>query len=550
MKRYFALISRHSLTILTFLCLTGTVFSLPAQPSTNHPPNIIVILADDLGFSDIGCYGSEIRTPNLDRLASEGVRMTRFYNTARCCPSRASLLTGLYPHQAGMGLMSDQEITIPSYQGYLNKQSATIAELLSEKGYHTSISGKWHVGDERENWPDKRGFERSFSFIHGASSYFDNGRYRNKDWPWSDGEIFTVLDGKKFDYPDGTYSTNLYTDYALKFIAEAQQQDRPFFLYLAYTAPHWPLHALPEDIKKYKGKYDQGWDQIRKQRLEKQKTLGLFSANQMLSFRDPDVPAWETLSEVEQSKYARMMEVYAAMIDRMDQNIGRVIEHLESMGILDNTLIVFLSDNGGCRAEWIPYKESRFSEDATIGSPESFTGYGKGWANVSNTPFRNFKATVHQGGIASPLIARLPGSVKPRSLNTALTHITDIMPTCLELAGVDYPETFNGNKLKALPGKSLLPMFSGETTSVERTLFFEHSGRRAMIRNQEKLVWMQPQEWEYYDLSIDPVESQDLVPMADPAQLSDMIFRYNRWAHEAGVFPKHIVNLRTVTKHD
>lgn len=517
-----------------------------ASESSATRPNILLILADDMGYSDLGCYGSEIETPHLDQLAANGVRMVQFYNTARCCPSRASLLTGLHPHQAGMGLMSDQSNTLPSYQGYLNEHCVTIAELLGKAGYHTSIAGKWHVGEEQENWPDRRGFQRSFAFIHGAGSYFDNHPYRNAQWPLSDGEVFTTLDGKVFDYPDGTYSTDLYTDYALSFIREAQAQQQPFFLYLAYTAPHWPLHARTDDIAKYKGQYDKGWDRIRNARLDKQQQLGLMPATATLSARDPKVPDWETLNEKEASKYAQMMEVYAAMIDRMDQNIGRILSHLEKTHALEHTLIVFLSDNGACPSENIAYRHERFSEDAVIGSAESFSGYGTGWANVSNTPFRNFKSTVHEGGIASPLIAHFPDLIPPNTLNASLAHICDIMPTCLELAGVAYPESFSGYSLTPLPGHSLLPAFSGNALQRNAPLCFEHNGNQAILDPPFKMVMKAPSEWELYDLSSDRIESHDLMSEASPDKIASMLSHYHQWCDEVGVFPKSIVNRRTL----
>jgi arylsulfatase len=362
-----------------------------------------------MGFSDIGCFGSEIiETPNLDRLASEGVIFTQFYNSARCCPSRASLLTGVYPHQAGMGSMTDQEISLTSYQGYLTDKVLTIPQILKKNGYRCYISGKWHLGDEEEHYPLKYGFDRCLALIQGASSYFEDIPYRNEEWPWGSTDNFHMNDNVRFDYPKGTYSTDLYTDYAIEFINESRELSKPFFLYLSYTAPHWPLHALPEDIAKYDTKFNIGWDQLREMRYENLLSLGIIDSLHTLSKRNGNVKTWESLSEADKNDWSDKMEVYSAMIDRLDQNIGRLIEYLKKNDQYENSLIMFLSDNGGCRAEMVQYLSENFSYEAPAGSPRSFDAYGQGWANVSNTPFRRFKAEVYEGGIASPFILSFP----------------------------------------------------------------------------------------------------------------------------------------------
>ncbi len=513
-------------------------------------PNIIIILADDMGYSDLGCFGAEvIRTPHLDRLAAEGLMLTRFYNAARCCPSRASLLTGLYPHQAGMGSMTDQEIDLDSYAGHLSEHAVTIATVLKQSGYDTYASGKWHVGEEREHWPLQKGFDHCFSFIQGASSYFSNHPYRSSEWPWSDGTLITVEDEEFFQYPSDTliYATDLYTDRAIRFSEMSLASGNPFFLYLAYTAPHWPLHALPEDMEKYRGLFGQGWDRLREQRYENQVENGLFPAAWELSPRDPGVPAWDSLSPEKQQYYSTLMEVYAAMIDRLDQNIGQLLGHLESSGQMENTVIFFLSDNGGCRAETVPFLHAYFSRDAAPGSPRSFTGYGPGWANASNTPFRLYKATVHEGGIATPFIAWNPARIAPGSIDHTPGHVVDLMPTCLSLAGGAYPEIHEGNRILPMEGVDLSPLFRGQRISRTAPLFFEHHGNQAAMDGEYKLVRQAGRPWELYHMEEDRTELHDLVPGIDQHVLDDLLGAYRDWESYAGVYPSDIVRKRTRT---
>lgn len=543
---------RHLGTLITALLLLLPPASSAAETSEADRPHFIVILADDMGYSDIGAFGGEIATPRLDRLAEDGLLMTRFYNAARCCPSRASLLTGQHPHAAGMGSMSDQEIDLPSYRGYLGPDVVTLAELLGPAGYDCHISGKWHVGHREEHWPGQRGFDRVFSFIHGASSYWDNGPYRNSEWPWSDGRIFTVLDGEIRDYPEGTYATDLYTDYGIRFIDESLAGDRPFFLYLSYTAPHWPLHAPEEDIARYRGRYDAGWTAIREERAERQRETGLFPASYPLPESDERIPAWENLPRDEKARLARKMEVYAAMVDRMDQNIGRLVDHLGAAGELENTLIVFLSDNGASPAGGVSYLHERFDPDAPPGGPDSFTAYGRGWAEVSNTPFRNYKATVHEGGVATPFIAHWPRGIPAGLVSHEPGHLVDLMPTLMELAGADYPEERNGESIRALAGKSLTPLFSGQSAaepdaadSGPRELGFEHHGHRAFLRGRHKLIGPRDGEWEYYDLSEDRTETEDRIDSIPAGELDRLMRGYRLWAAEQGVFPEDIVDKRT-----
>jgi arylsulfatase len=514
------------------LLLTFLFFITLASLAQTKKPNIIIILADDMGYSDIGSFGSEIKTPNLDYLAKSGTRLTQFYNASRCCPARASLLTGLYQHQAGVGHMVNER-THPSYQGYLNDHCITIAEALKTNGYQTFMAGKWHVGEKRPHWPLDRGFDRYFGLINGANSYFENRPYRPNQ------KLNIVLDNEPYTTPPNYYATDAYTDFALQFI-EQGSKDKPFFLYLAYTAPHWPLHALPEDIKKYKGKYLKGWDVLRKQRLEKMKQSGIVSKSTSLSPRDTAIPDWNSLSNAEKTRWDDKMAVYAAMIDRMDQNIGRLQKKLKELGQDKNTLIFFLSDNGasnedidgaGFTPEIIEANKKMASERG------SFTAYETVGANVSNTPFRQYKHTEFEGGTASPFIAYLPGMIKAGRLTNQPAHIIDLMATCLDVAGAPYPSEFNGQRITPLEGISLKPLLIGQEWKGHDALFFEHEGNRAVRQGKWKLVSEYPKnQWQLYDIEKDRSERNDVSSLF-PQKKTELIALYEAWAKHAGVVP-------------
>ncbi|WP_020529071.1 arylsulfatase [Flexithrix dorotheae] len=521
----------------------GLFLSLKSFCQKASKPNIILILADDMGYSDIGCFGSEVQTPNLDKLAASGVKFSQFYNNARCCPSRAALLTGLYPHQAGIGGMTDTHIPIPEYQGFFKDNTITLANALQSAGYSTFMSGKWHVGEENGHWPKDYGFEESFAFINGASSYFDFKPYRNENWPPGN-KLKVVHNATEIDFGDSTiYTTDLYTDNALQQIKN-HKKDKPFFLYLAYTAPHWPMHALPEDIAKYKGKYNEGWEAIRERRFEKLKKLGLIKPTNQLSEKFPVNRDWESLSETGRNYEAKLMEVYAAMVDRLDQNIGRLLQTLETSSQLDNTLILFLSDNGGCSAGNLAigkYAHPRFEADAEPGSPKSFTGYGKNWANVSNTPFRQFKSNIHEGGIAAPFIAFYPKKFQEGEIIHEPTHIVDIMPTLLEIGNAKYPKNYKGKTLQPYEGSSLVDLMKGEKKDLNRTLFFEHLGNAGLIEGKWKLVKNHNQPWELYNLEDDRSETNDLAEES-AVMLQKLINKYEKWAAKNNVLSKEEVN--------
>jgi arylsulfatase A-like enzyme len=494
------------------------VFLIDANAAQPKRPNIVIIMADDMGFSDIGCYGGEIATPHIDSLAASGIRFTQFYNNGRCCPTRASLLTGLYSHQAGVGHMIQDRGT-PAYQGRLNDRCVTIAEVLRDAGYTTSMSGKWHVGDAKAAWPTARGFDRYFGIISGAGSYFETGTRKMlfQDQPWS---------------TNNYYLTDTFTDFALQFLDESHRTNKPFFLYLAFTAPHWPLQAPAEEIAKYRGKYSAGWDALRTARHNRMLADGIVDKRWPVSPRDSSAAQWEDLSDGERADRELRMAVYAAQIDRMDQNIGRVLTKLKELGAEENTLVMFLADNGGC-AEVI----NNSKPGAAPGSRESFVSYGLPWANVSNTPFRMFKHWVHEGGIATPLVVRWPTVIKRGGKLTAQPgHVIDLMATCLDVAGTAYPTNFYGREITPLEGKSLRTIVEGKKRKEHDALFWEHEGNRAVRQGKWKLVAKNNQPWELYDLEADRTEMHDLAS-ANRKKVHEMEAIYSAWADKCGVLP-------------
>ena len=493
-------------------------------------PNIVIILADDLGYSDLACYGSEIATPNLDGLAKDGLMFQRFYNAARCCPTRASLLTGLYPHEAGMGGMVTTVSSDPDpgpYQGFLNTESVTIAEVLREAGYSTYMSGKWHVGEKKEHWPRTRGFDRYFGLISGGSSYFelDKGSERLRQM---------ALDDDPWDPPkDDFYMTDAFSDHAVKYVREhgESKPGKPFLLYLSYTAPHWPLHALPEDIQKYQGRYDTGWDAIRQERYEKMRSTGLLDSLFRLSAREEGVASWEEVGD--KADWAKRMEVHAAMVDRMDQGIGKLVRELKDKGLFENTLILFLSDNGASSEDISGRKMHDPSSE--IGYPGSYVAFKKPWAIASNTPFRRYKRWLEEGGMVTPMIAHWPRGITQKGITKETGHVVDIMATCVELAKTSYPEDYQGKSIIPLKGKSLIPVFEGGEMEENRELYWEHLGHQAMRKGNWKIISKAPEfDWELFDLSKDPTE---LIEIGEQNKdvLEGMVNDYAKWAEKVGV---------------
>jgi arylsulfatase len=517
--------------LLTIGLLSLAVSSLHADTAPVSRPNIILILADDLGFSDLGCYGSEIATPNLDKLGAEGVRFTQFYNCARCCPTRSALLTGLYPHQAGVGHML-QSWKPPAYTSGLGPNSVTIAELLHQAGYRNYHSGKWHVGalgnDARlglSNHPLDRGFDRTYGTAGGGNFFTPTPLYLDR----------TALKPGP-DY----YTTDAFTDSAVQFLREHDKSHKntPFFLHLCYTAPHFPLHAKPADIAKYQGKYALGWDALRQQRLAKQKELGIFPKTLELSPRDPEARAWVDVPEAERAEWSERMSVYAAMIDCMDQGVGKVLQELNQQGIEQNTLVIFLSDNGASAESldsW-PNPARGHKPGSVIGTRDSHRCLEVGWANAANTPFREHKMWIHEGGISTPLIARWPAGIKKsNTLIPAVGHVIDFMPTFLELAKTSYPESFQGRRLTPLPGKSLIGALQDQPQS-PRTLAWEHEGNRGLRDGDWKVVASYTQPWELYDLAHDRTECHNLAN-SDADRVRTLAAKWQQWADHVGVIP-------------
>ena len=548
---------RFVFAILFLFCAFGV---LAAQR-----PNIVLIMSDDMGYSDLGCYGGEIQTPNLDSLAKNGIRFTQFYNTARCCPTRASLLTGLYPHQAGIGhMMNDRGHD--GYRGNLNRQCATIAEVLRDGGYRTYMCGKWHVtrfdgpSDDNSNWPLQRGFEKFYGTVKGGGSFYDPTSLCRQN-------TFITPENDPEYKPEKFYYTDALSDNAVKFLQQHDKESpaKPFFMYVAYTAAHWPMHALEKDIAKYKGKFDGGYEPVRKARVERLKKVGLLDAKWTVA---PQAKDWNKVKNKEWE--SRCMEVYAAMVDNMDQGIGRIIAQLKKNDQFENTLIFFLQDNGGCAEDmgrnppkdqptkpakafgsgdlqpqvWPPMQTRdgrwlRRGPGVMPGPEDTYVAYGEGWANVSNTPFREYKHWVHEGGISTPLIAHWPKEISSKQsgkLESQPGHLIDIMATCVDVAGVNYPKEFRGEKIKPREGVSLQPAFKGKSVQRKEPIFWEHEENRAVRDGKWKLVSKANQPWELYDMESDRTEMHDLAEK-QPKKVQELAVKWDEWAKRADVLP-------------
>jgi arylsulfatase A-like enzyme len=539
--------------------------SAAAKPSR---PDILLILSDDMGFSDLGCYGGELHTPNLDALAKDGLRFTQFYNNARCCPTRASLLTGLYPHQAGVGHMTGRGSgRDDGYAGDLNRRCVTIPEVLRPAGYRTYMCGKWHVANAiapdgpKHTWPLQRGFDRFYGTITGAGSYFDPTTLCR-------GNTYITPDNDPEYKPAHFYYTDAITDNAITFIREHAQEHsaEPYFMYVAYTAAHWPMQAPAEEIAKYHGKYDSGYGPARAARFARLKELGLINPAWNLS---PQAEDWDAVTN--KAWEARCMEVYAALVDRMDQGIGRILAELKRQNRLDNTLIFFLEDNGGCaepmgrtsnaseiknvgckpmapddlqKCIWPPMQTRdgrpvRTGPEAMPGPEDTYVAYGRGWANVSNTPFREYKHWVHEGGIATPLIVHWPKGIPAALHNQLLSqpgHIVDLMATCVDVASAAYPSEKGGEKIQPMEGISLLPVLTGKPLERPQPICWEHESNRAIRDGQWKLVAKANQPWELYDMSADRTEMKDLAAQF-PDKVKDLSAKWQAWAARANVLP-------------
>jgi len=533
------------------------------KPEDRSAPNIVVILADDMGFSDLGCYGGEIETPNLDKLAAGGLRFTQFYNTGRCCPTRASLLTGLYPHQAGIGwMMTDRGFD--GYRGDLNRRSVTIAEAVKPAGYATYAVGKWHVTNTakpegpKDNWPLQRGFDRYYGTITGAGSFFDPGTLTR------DNAMISPFADPQYQ-PKAYYYTDAISDHATRFIDDHFRRPAaaPLFMYVAYTCAHWPMHALEDDVVPYHGKYDDGYGPIRAGRFDRLRSAGLIDPAWKLS---PQAGNWDEFPHKEWE--ARCMEVYAAMITNMDAGIGRIVESLRQHDQLDNTLILFLQDNGGCQEEVGRTGDGRRPAEPSLpsiahdairvdvipkqnragvptlkgpgvmpGPEDTYIAYGLNWANVSNTPFREYKHFVHEGGISTPLVAHWPDRIRRQGeLEHQPGHLVDLMATCVDVAGASYPQESQGEKIEPMEGVSLLPAFDDKPLGRENPIFWEHEGNRAVRDGKWKLVAKENQPWELYDMDADRTELDDLAA-EKPELVEKLAAAWNAYAERAMVLP-------------
>ncbi|MXY82944.1 MAG: arylsulfatase [Gemmatimonadetes bacterium] len=512
--------------------------------TASQRPNIVLILADDMGYSDLGCYGSEIRTPNLDGLAAEGLRFSQMYNFARCCLSRAALLTGLYPHQAGIGHMAGGIPNAPGYGGYLRHSAVTIAQILKERGYRTLMSGKWHCGkrpDSADIPPEmQHGFDRLFGL--GRNSGYFGGRTCTRD-----GEPIAAN-------PTDFYLTDAISNHAVDFISESA--DQPFFMYVAYTAPHWPLHAFEEDIARYQGQYRKGgWDAARTARHEALKDMEVVNSRWDISPRDEDAPPWHEVADPDWED--RRMAVYAAQVDRMDQGIGRILAKLRELDLEDNTIVVFLSDNGGCaeflcedgnRIDWVFLQGLTTHDGRPVqmgnipglmpGAEDTYMSYDVPWANVSTTPFRRYKRWVHEGGIATPCIVRWPATIKQPDLAHAPAQIIDITATLIDAAGASYPAEYDGHAITPLEGESFLALLEGREWSREKPMYWEHEGNAAVRIGPWKLVCETSGQggWELYNMDEDRTELNDLAER-EKDRVREMEQHYREWADRADVLP-------------
>ena len=545
---------------LCSVLLASAVLLWPTPPVAAAPadrPNVLIILADDLGYSDLGCYGGEIRTPHIDRLAKAGARFTQCYNSARCCPSRASLMTGLYPSQAGIGDFTTGRPNVkrgPGYLGRLNGRCATIAEVLGPAGYACYYVGKWHL--HPETGPIARGFDEFYGYTSGHShDQYDAGFYTR----------LPDERKKEIDPPQGKfYATDVFNEYALEFLRQGQASGKPWFLFLGHSSPHFPVQAPAESADPYETIYRRGWDALRSERYERMKTLGIVDGDHWTltdralvpvdrddianGFPGQSNPKWSSLSDDRRADLARRMAVFAAMVEHVDRGVGDIVRHLRVTGDLDNTLIIFLSDNGACY-EWGPFGfDGRSRTGKTIlhrgddlrriGGPGTHHSYGSGWANLGNTPLRLYKHFTHEGGIGTPLIVHWPKRFDGASdWIRAPVHVMDILPTICDAAGAKYPSRVGDRRVLPVEGRSLLPVVLGERVA-DRGIGFDHQEARAWREGDWKIVWSKRMpreiEWELYNIAEDRCETRNIAG-EHPARVQRMAKRWEQWARRVGV---------------
>jgi arylsulfatase len=509
--------------------------------------NIVLIVADDLGYSDLGCFGSEISTPNIDALAAQGQIFTSFYTAAACSPTRAMLLTGVDHHQAGLGDMAERMISIPEevgqpgYEGYLNGQVVSVAQLLLDAGYHTYMAGKWHLGLTPDQSPGAKGFERSFALLEGYANHFYPNRQQATFWK----------DDEFAYYPDGQFSTDLYTDKLLQYLKRDEKDNVPFFLYAAYTAPHWPLQAPDEYLRKYEGKYDQGYESLRRNRLAGLKHQGLISDSLVLpslpkvkgnlhNISERPLLPWDSLSVFEQAVESKKMEIYAAMIDNLDANIGRLIAYLKKIGAYENTLFIFISDNGAAALEAVEVPDVN-NAITDMGTTNSFVAYGPQWAHASSAYNYLYKGYSSEGGIHTPMIIKTPHQKVGKNNSSAFCSVLDIAPTLLDLAGIKYPSSHHGSVLVKYQGASLLPYLNEEANEVHEddyVMGWELFGRCALRKGKYKIAKIeQPfgsDAFQLFDIEQDPTESIDLAKL-HPGIYQEMLDHWEEYVKENGV---------------
>lgn len=527
--------------------LSVAILATSSLTCAAEQPNILLIVADDLGYSDIGAFGGEIKTPSLDKLASEGIRLTSFHTAPTCSPTRSMLLSGTDSHQAGLGnmaeLLTEEQKGKPGYEGYLNTAVATLPEVLRDNGYNTYMVGKWHLGRSEDKSPAARGFDKSFALIQGGASHFDDQRAIISKDP----RAIYRDNGTSVDLPKGFFSTDYYTDLMMNYIDEDLNQDKPFFAYVAYTAPHWPLQAPDAFLKKYEGHYEEGYEQIRQARLKRMQKMGIIDPSVSANTPLTQLPSWDELTDEQRKIETRRMQIYAAMVDNMDHNIGRLLKWLDDKGELDNTLIMFMSDNGadGNSPEVLPGNKAWFASDFdnsydNMGRPNSYVWYGAQWGQVSASPFPLFKGFPSQGGLVAPAIVRLPGGSKAGEINKDFIHVMDLMPTFLELAGVDPVDSpYNGREVLPMQGHSILPTLKGNQT-VERAVGWELFGRSAIRKGDWKIRLLeQPygdNGWQLFNLKDDPTERHNLAAEA-PEKLAELLADWEAYVTRNGVFP-------------
>ena len=549
MKPHAPLLAKLCLPLLAPALALGAA---SAQAAPAKRPNILLIVADDLGYTDLGAYGAEISTPNLDKLASGGVKMTSFYASPFCSPTRSMLLSGSDNHLVGFGdmaeLMLPEQRGKPGYEGYLNERVVPVAQVLKDAGYRTAMAGKWHLGVKEEFSPATSGFEQSYAMVMGGASHWGDQSGIVAMDPAKPPKAIYRENGKAIDIPrDGFYSSQAFTDKLLDYLKSGEKSGKPFFGYLAFTAPHWPLHAPDADIAKYEGRYKEGYDKLRKERLERMKRLGIVPADTPVYEGHAYWPKWDSLTPAQQEAEARRMTVYSAMVDHMDRQIGRVLDYLKARGELDNTFIFFMSDNGadgnsvydvGRTREWI--EKDMDNSTANTGKPGSFIEYGPGWAQVGSTPFKLYKSFMYEGGIAVPAIAWGPG-IKGGAIKREFAHVTDVGPTIFELAGARHPGTeYQGKPVLPLRGKSMVSWLQGKASTVrsdQDAVGWELGGRKALRKGDWKIVYANKpwgkDGWELYNIAKDRTESRDLAD-ENPQKLGEMIVAWKQYVAETG----------------